>query len=57
MAECSDVLYAFPKSNLTGKKAINGIVTRGGTEHTIRQFVERGKPVYVYLPPIWEIKK
>ena len=57
MAEYSDVLYAFPKSNLTGKKAINGIVTRGGTEHTLRQFVERGKPVYVYLPPIWEIKK
>ena len=57
MANYSDILYAFPKLNITGEKAIKGIVTRGGTEHTIRQFVKRNKPVYVYLPDGKEIKK
>jgi len=57
MAEYSDILHAFPRSNITGEKAIKGIVTRGGTEHTIRQFVKRNKLVYVYLPNGKEIRK
>lgn len=47
MAKYADILYAFPKSKETGELALRGIVTRGGTEHTIRQFIKLGKPVIV----------
>ena len=43
MAEYCDILYAFPTTTVTGEKAVKGIATRGGTEHTIRQFIKRGK--------------
>jgi len=29
-AEYSDILFAFPKSNIAGQKALKAIVTRGG---------------------------
>jgi len=48
IARYADILYAFPGSRETGEKALKGIVTRGGTEHTIRQFVKLGKPVILY---------
>lgn len=57
MAEYCDILYAFPKSNINGEKALKGIVSRGGTEHTIRQFAERSKPIRVYLPDGRELER
>jgi len=45
IAEFADILYAFPRGKKTAEKTLKGIVTRGGTEHTIRQFVKLNKPV------------
>ena len=53
IAKFADILYAFPKIQtvkLINRKGLSletlkGI--RGGTEHTIRQFLKLGKPVIV----------
>jgi len=53
IAKFADILYAFPKRKtveLIFRKGISletlkGV--RGGTEHTIRQFLKLGKPVVV----------
>jgi len=48
IAEYANVLYAFPLDRMRSALALRGTVTRGGTEHTIRQFVKLKKSVYIY---------
>ena len=50
IAGIGHMLYAVPKSRKQGIKALQGEITRGGTEHTIRQFVVLNKPIHLIYP-------